>query len=191
MSSAARDTVILIPLKALHVAKSRLRGTFGDEGAEELVRSLASRVIAAADPRRRLVVCDDDATAAFAEQAGAEVFFSPELTLNGAVADAYRQMGTEADQVIIAHADLLEPVGLGSAHFDNGVTLVLDHLGTGTNVLVLPTGLDFRFAFGPNSASRHESEARRLKLAICVIDDSPWRFDVDEPEDLSGSLYSI
>jgi 2-phospho-L-lactate guanylyltransferase len=64
------------------------------------------------------------------------------------------------------------------------VTIVTDHHGTGTNVLALPTGLDFHFSYGANSASLHRREAERLGCPVTTVSDSPWRFDVDEPDDL-------
>jgi len=66
----------------------------------------------------------------------------------------------------------------------DGVTIVTDHHGTGTNVLTLPTGLDFHFSYGADSASAHHREAERLGCRVALVTDSPWRFDVDEPEDL-------
>jgi 2-phospho-L-lactate guanylyltransferase (CobY/MobA/RfbA family) len=51
-------------------------------------------------------------------------------------------------------------------------------------VIVVPTGLDFHFAYGPGSLQRHIEEAERLNVAYRVLRDSPWRFDVDEASDL-------
>jgi 2-phospho-L-lactate guanylyltransferase (CobY/MobA/RfbA family) len=52
--------------------------------------------------------------------------------------------------------------------------------------LVVPTGTTFEFSYGPDSRRRHEEQARRLQLDLHVITESPWCFDVDEPEDLQG-----
>jgi 2-phospho-L-lactate guanylyltransferase (CobY/MobA/RfbA family) len=89
--------------------------------------------------------------------------------------------------LIIAHGDLRFPGGLGAVDVESGITLYGDHRGEGTNVMVLPTNLDFRFAYGPNSLARHIEEAQRLRIATRVELESPWRFDVDEPDDLSAS----
>ena len=61
----------------------------------------------------------------------------------------------------------------------------------GTNVLVVPTGLDFHFRYGDNSAEHHRVEADRLGVACSMVTDSPWRFDVDEPGDVNDSVDSI
>ena len=176
--------VVVIPLKDFARAKSRLRPDRGHEGAADIARRLAAGVIAASAPRRCVVVCDDSSVASFATDHGAEVLVTEESTLNGAVSDAYRRLGSRATRVIVAHGDLLDPAGLGSEPFVEGVTLVVDHRGRGTNVLVLPGGLDFHFAYGPESAQRHLGEARRLGVSVRVVTDSPWRFDVDDPRDL-------
>jgi len=62
-----------------------------------------------------------------------------------------------------------------------GITIVTDHHGLGTNVMALPTGLDFHFAYGGHSASLHQREAERVGVELTVVTNSPWRFDVDEP----------
>jgi 2-phospho-L-lactate guanylyltransferase len=83
------------------------------------------------------------------------------------------------------HGDLRSPEGLGSFNPVEGITIVTDHHGRGTNVLALPTGLDFHFAYGSDSAQLHVLEAQRLGIDVTLIKDSPWRFDVDEPSDLN------
>jgi 2-phospho-L-lactate guanylyltransferase len=64
------------------------------------------------------------------------------------------------------------------------VTLVPDRHGDGTNVVVLPAGCGFRFAYGPGSFARHRAEAARLGLAVEVVHDPHLGWDVDHPADL-------
>ncbi|MGD0055102.1 MAG: 2-phospho-L-lactate guanylyltransferase [Acidimicrobiales bacterium] len=182
--------VVLVPIKAFSSAKSRLRAVLDPEEVRNLARRLATQVLEAAQPRRTLVVCDDDEVAQFATDRGVEVVRTRATTLNGAVAEAYGQMAS-GDTVIVAHADLRDPRGLGAFLPAPGVTIVTDHHGRGTNVLALPAGAEFRFGYGPDSATRHRHECERLALACTVIVDSPWGYDVDEPNDLEGVPHSI
>ena len=122
----------------------------------------------------------------FARDRGAEVWSSDARDLNAAVQGAYEGLSARFGLIAIAHGDLRRPAGLGAFEPSEGVTLVTDHHGTGTNVLALPGGAGFIFAYGPGSAQAHEAEARRLGLAVHVITRGPWCFDVDRPEDLES-----
>jgi 2-phospho-L-lactate guanylyltransferase (CobY/MobA/RfbA family) len=137
-----------------------------------------------------VVVCDNELVADFARDCQADVFLSPSQSLNGSVSDAYRSI-EHFDQFIIVHGDLRHPDGLGVFEPPEGVTIITDHHRTGTNVLSLPAGLDFHFSYGKDSALAHEHEALRLGVPLHVVTNSPWRFDVDEPEDLAEGLDSI
>ena len=79
------DAVVLIPIKAFHVAKARLSGWLSDDDRERLARFMAERVVRAAGPLPTFVACDDDTVAAWAESLGAEVLWGPGLGLNGAI----------------------------------------------------------------------------------------------------------
>jgi 2-phospho-L-lactate guanylyltransferase len=145
---------------------------------------MALAVLQSCAPRRVVVLSESDAITRFAEENGVDVYESSSTSLNEAVQGAYESLGGQYERLIIVHGDLRDPSGLGLFDPEPGVTIVTDHHGAGTNVLALPTGVDFRFAYGAISAHRHEVEARRLGLDLRVITDSPWRFDVDEPSDL-------
>jgi 2-phospho-L-lactate guanylyltransferase len=188
--SRSQRTVVLVPIKQFRTAKSRLREVLGDSAVETLARQLADSVLRATRPHQTLVVCDDDEVAAFAAERDVEVIRTSDTTLNGAVIEAYRQL-VDLDQVIVVHADLRRPRGLGTFRPGPGITIITDHHATGTNVLALPAHLDFHFAYGAGSAQRHREEAERLGLDCTVVTDSPWGFDVDEPGDLETSPDGI
>jgi 2-phospho-L-lactate guanylyltransferase len=190
MAGSTSLTVVLVPLKSFGSAKSRLREVLDDNHVEALTHLLAQNVLAAVKRRPTFVVCDDDEVALFATRCGVGVLRSASGSLNGDVAEAYRQMG-RFDQVVIVHGDLRSPEGLGEYQPGPGVTVVSDHHHTGTNVLCLPTALDFHFSYGSDSALGHQREAERLKIPCTVIHDSPWGFDIDNPDDLEESPYSV
>ena len=173
---------VIVPLRSFDRAKSRLRAVAGLD-VRRLVEELARAVVLSARPRDTFVATDDDDVARWARALGAGVVLTPP-GLNAAVGAAYRRIADVVDVAVVAHGDLVDPAGLGDFLPEPGVTVVADHHGTGTTVLVVPTGADFRFCFGPSSRTHHEREAARLGLAWRTVTDSPWRFDVDEPSDL-------
>ena len=67
----------------------------------------------------------------------------------------------------------------------DGVTIVPDRRGDGTNVLALPTAAPFVFAYGTGSARRHQAEAERLGLPVRVVPDDALGWDIDTPDDLA------
>ena len=177
-----RDAIV-VPLKSFAIAKQRLRRG-GAREVSALVEQLALGVIRHCAPRRVVVLCESDDVEDFARRHRVEVRRTRAHSLNESIQSAYRDLGGRLDRLIIVHGDLRLPQGLGDINPDEGVTIVTDHHGRGTNVLVVPTALDFRFAYGLDSATAHSSEARRLGVACHVITGSPWGFDVDEIADL-------
>jgi 2-phospho-L-lactate guanylyltransferase len=177
------NDVVVVPIKHFDVAKERLRRSNVPD-VSLLARELAAGVLRASSPRPTIVVSESDDVSRFAEELGAEVLRSSVSGLNESVRWSYEVLASRFDRLIIAHGDLRFPDGLGTFSPEPGITLVADHHGEGTNVLVVPTGLDFHFAYGPGSLERHVEEAKRLKVEYRVIRDSPWRFDVDEASDL-------
>lgn len=173
----------VVPLKSFDEAKGRLRSR-GVEGVTSLARELALGVVRACRPGHVIVLSESPAVTAFAQEEGIEVFESEATSLNEAVQSAYDALGARFDRLIVVHGDLREPAGLGTFNPEPGVTIVTDHLARGTNVLVVPTGRGFHFAYGEDSAVRHVDEAKRLGEPWRLVTDSPWGFDVDEPGDL-------
>jgi 2-phospho-L-lactate guanylyltransferase len=180
------STAIVVPLKRFDRAKTRLRQN-RDLDVSAVVEDLARGVIVSSRPRPVVVVSEDAQLAEFAASLGVELLLSSSTTLNEALQTAYRSLSDRYDRLIIAHGDLRSPEGLGSFEPDAGITLFADHHGEGTNVMVIPAGLDFHFAYGPGSLALHVEEARRIGVAYRVDVASPWRFDVDEPDDLRDS----
>ena len=174
---------IVVPLKRFDRAKERLRRN-PDLDVATIAEDLARGVLSSSQPRTVIVVSEDPDVTRFAVSQGAEVWSSIAANLNDAVQGAYKGLSDRFDRLIIVHGDLLYPEGLGTFVPLPGITFFADHHGSGTNVLAIPTRLDFHFAYGTNSLRRHVDEAERLNVTYRVVTTSPWRFDVDEPSDL-------
>jgi 2-phospho-L-lactate guanylyltransferase len=180
------DVAVLVPVKDFRHAKVRLAGALDPPLRAALARSMASRVVAAADSLPVFVVCDDVDVAAWAETAGASVLWRPGLGLNGAVTDGVETLGRRGvARVIVAHSDLPLASHLAWVAHLPGVTLVPDRRDDGTNVASVPTEAGFVFAYGPGSFRRHVAEGRRLALAVRVVREPRLGWDIDVPDDLA------
>lgn len=185
---------VVVPVKSFGQAKRRLAGVLDEGQRAALARAMARTVVLAAGPLPVLVVCDDEAVRAWAEGLGreglgVEVLWTPGTGLNGAVeAGVAHLAGRGVPRAIVAHADLPLATDLswlaGGDGDGDGVTLVPDRHGDGTNVASVPTSAGFRFAYGAGSCARHAAEAERLGLPVRVVADPHLGWDVDRPEDL-------
>jgi 2-phospho-L-lactate guanylyltransferase len=174
---------VLVPLKRFDLAKNRLRRG-GESNVTALANQLATAVIEHLAPHHVIVASESREVSEFARSLGVEVFESQARDLNDAVQSAYAALANRFEQLMVVHGDLKHPAGLGAFQPEDAVTIITDHHQRGTNILALPTGVDFRFSYGPDSRRHHELEAKRLGLTCIVITDSPWAYDVDDPQDL-------
>ena len=185
--SAPPPAAVLVPVKDFARAKVRLAGVLDDATRATLARAMAERVVAAAAPLTVWCVCDDDAVAEWAASVGARVEWTPGLGLNGAVQAATERRADEGvARVVVAHGDLPFAAGLADLAVagDHEALLVPDRRGRGSNVVSVPTGAGFRFAYGEGSLERHLAEAARCGLSVRVVRAEHLGWDVDEPDDL-------
>lgn len=175
---------MIVPLRSFITAKSRLR-LAGFSNTTAVVRQLARGVIEAARPRRVVVVTEDPEVALWAASLGTRALLREAHGLNDALTRAVHQLRAETTSFVIAHGDLSQPAGLNSVEIASGVTIYLDHQGSGTNVLMLRDVDEFDFHYGANSATLHQEEARRRNLLVRVVANHSWQFDVDEISDLA------
>jgi len=187
VTTDTRHRIALVPLKSFATAKQRLRAHLSDGATAQLVEELALGVLAACKPLTTWIVTDDEDIEEFAAQHGLTAFRPSHQGLNEGVSEAYLKASEQFAHVVIIHADLAQPENLGLFEFGDSISLFTDHLGLGSNVLALPTGMDFKFQYGPDSANCHIAESRRQGIEPHVIKDSPWRFDIDSPEDLPAT----
>lgn len=180
------STAVVVPVKDFARAKLRLAPTLDPEARFELARAMATTVVEAAGHLPVHVVCDHDDVAAWAASVGAGVLWTPGLGLNGAVQAGVDELaGRGVDHVIVAHSDLPLATDLAWVVAPGVVTVVPDRRLDGTNVLAVPTGTGFRFAYGPGSFRAHCDEAGRLDLVLRIVQDPRLGWDVDLPADLS------
>lgn len=182
---------VVVPVKRLAAAKTRLRGAIPGVPHELLVLALAQdtvrAVLACPAVVEVLVVTDDPEAAARLAELGARVApDQPEAGLNAAIGYGAAMVARPGRGVGALAADLpaLRPDELTGALREAGDGarrgFVPDAAGTGTTLLAAPPGVAIDARFGPDSAARHTaSGARRL--------DGHWpslRRDVDTAADL-------
>jgi len=196
MDDASRRWCLVMPVKRLVVAKTRLGPPF--DGAREslaLAFALDTATAALACPLVAAVqVVTDDAGAARAlEAAGADVIpDEPDAGLNaalehGAALAARRHPGTSVGTLA---ADLpgLRPAELGAtlrAACGHGRSFVRDAAGTGTTMLLARSAHGLRPMFGPGSAARHAGSGGYEILAQRM---PSVHLDVDSADDLEAAV---
>jgi 2-phospho-L-lactate guanylyltransferase len=181
--------VVLVPVKAFTSAKARLSGVLTGEQRVALARWTAERVLVAAGELPAYVACDSESVAEWAEAHGATVLWRPGVGLNTAVDDSVAHLGTlGVDTVVVAHGDLPRPSPLARVALDGTVSLVPDRRRDGTNVVAVPTGSAFRFAYGAGSFRRHLDLAIALGLPVRVVRDPLLALDIDTPDDLAHPM---
>lgn len=176
---------MLVPLKAFSAAKARLAAALDPPRRAALARALAARVLAAAAPLPVAVACDDGEVAHWARRHGAVVVSVSEPGLDRAVTTGVAWLErVGATEIVVAHGDLPAVRSLAPLTGFPGITLVPDRRGDGTNVIVVPAGIQFPFAYGRGSFARHLDAARRLGGPWRVVTSPELSWDVDEPPDL-------
>ena len=192
------DWVVVIPVKRLDAAKSRLRGAVADSRHEDLalamVRDTVAAVRACPQVGEVLVVTDDRVVAAAVAPLGARtVPDEPAAGLNAAVAfGADRVAGLGRRRAVLA-GDLpgLRPEDLAAALRSAASSVparrrrfVADAEGTGTVLLTAGAGVPLEPRFGAGSAAAHAASG-----AVAMTGDWPGlRHDVDTPADLRTVL---
>lgn len=188
---------LVVPVKRLAAAKSRLRDPAGDPaGHTRLALALTLDTVAAARAARRvrtvLVVSADRTVAATLTALGVEVVDDPLVGLNAAY-DRGALLLRERDPHTAVGALQADLPALRADELDAAVTAALaigaraftaDAEGTGTTFLLAAAGVELDPRFGGGSAARH-----RATGAVAL--DGRWpslRRDVDTAADLAEAL---
>jgi 2-phospho-L-lactate guanylyltransferase len=186
---------VLMPVKVLARAKSRLAGLAGPRRAElalALACDTVTAVLACQAAARVIVITDDAAAGAALAGLGALVVpDEPDDGLNAALrhgaahaAARWPGCGTAA---LSADLPALRPAEMGRAlRAASGwpTAFVADAAGSGTTLYTAAPGAAFRPAFGPASRARHAAGG----AAELDLEGIPGlRRDVDTPSDLRGA----
>jgi len=184
---------IVVPVKPLADAKSRLAVSLSQPERATLMCGLLDRVVAAGRAVAPVsVVTADEVVALRARAMGAAVIDERRVAgLDAAARLAVEHLRREGEtMVLILAADLPDVTSdalramLGFTRPD-AVVMGPSRDG-GTNALALPIEADFRFGYGPDSFERHCREGRRLGLEVIIHDTPALSVDLDRPEDLAG-----
>jgi len=191
--SLEADIGLVIAVKRLAAAKTRLAPVFSAATREDVVLAMLIDTITAASAvsalRAITVVTPDDVAADAARRLGARVLADPtpdghRNPLNNAIAAAEDAVRDETPNIVVLQGDLpaLQPQELAEAIVaarSYRRSFVGDRHGTGTSAL-LAFGVPLDPQFGADSAQRH-----RHSGAIELTGAWPGlRCDIDTPDDL-------
>ncbi|MGC4818966.1 2-phospho-L-lactate guanylyltransferase [Micromonospora sp. DT63] len=183
---------VVVPVKRLAAAKSRLRGALPGVPHEELALALAAdtlrAVLACPAVAEALVVTDDTRVVAAARAAGAgTVPDVPDAGLNAAFRHGAAQIsgrwvaGLTADLPALRPAELADALLAAQRDTEGVRRFVADAPGGGTVLLAAPPGVDLDPRFGVGSAAAHAASG-----ALPLTGDWPsLRRDVDTADDLA------
>ena len=192
----AGDIALIIAVKRLTAAKTRLAPVFSARTREQVVVAMLVDTLTAAGRVAALgsitVITPDEAAAAAAAELGADVLADPTPEghrdpLNNAIAAAARAVAESFSNVIALQGDL---PALQSQELAEAITaarqhrrsFVADRLATGTAAL-FAFGVPLDPQFGSDSSARH-----RRSGAIELTGAWPGlRCDVDTPADLAAA----
>ncbi|OMC33839.1 2-phospho-L-lactate guanylyltransferase [Mycobacterium sp. GA-1841] len=189
-ATQATDVALVIAVKRLSAAKTRLAPIFSPATREAVVLAMLVDTITAASAIAPVtVVTPDDTAADAARELGAAVLVDPTPTghqdpLNNAISTAESELRAAAPNIVVLQGDLpaLQPQELAEALAlarGHRRSFVGDRHGTGTSAL-FAFGAPLAPHFGSDSAARH-----RHSGAIELTGAWPGlRCDIDTPDDL-------
>lgn len=185
---------VLVPVKALALAKSRLAPYLTEGQRATFVLDMLSHVLrvarAAEEIEQTAVVSADRRVLALAQQLGAIPLLEQRAGHNPALraaAATLQQHGAQALLILSADLPLLAPCDITAmveqaAHYE--VVLAPSREKTGTNALLVRPPLAIPYRFGPNSRERHLQAARNGSLNSVLYQSRGTAFDIDTIDDV-------
>lgn len=196
----ARAIAVLVPVKDLTRAKSRLSPALSQDERRELAWVLLQgtlRTLAAAGTGGpRFVVTSYPPAIALARELGYEVIeetrqVSESASVDAASAELERQGHTGVLRVPLdlplLSPDDLAPV-LAAARDGAAAVLVPARDRLGTNALYRAPPSLFPSQFGPDSLTLHERAARAAAADVRIVPVEGFALDIDDPDDVSELL---
>jgi 2-phospho-L-lactate guanylyltransferase len=197
-------TWVIIPVKPLRLAKSRLSKVLQPEDRQEVAEAMLRHVLETVKPVKQvagvLVISRDNHALAIAREYGAKTIQesgAPEL--NSALMRATSIVKSwrcdamliiPADLPLITSDDIGNIIDIGRKH-ENSVVIATDRNKDGTNALFIqPPGL-IEYAYGDNSFHSHAVLAREAGAEVAVYEANSTLQDIDVPEDIDNYLRVI
>ena len=192
MSAGPGELCVIVPVKSLGEAKSRLAAVLTPPQRASLVLAMLEDVLIAARAAHEgslLLVTPDEEYAPAAERAGAELIADAGGGYNAAVAQALAAAGArEAGAALLLPADQprAQPSELRTAieALEEASVVVAPSRDGGTGLLGLRPPDAIAPAFGIGSAARHRALGEAAGLAVDWLELPSLRDDVDEAGDL-------
>jgi 2-phospho-L-lactate guanylyltransferase len=190
---------VIIPVKPLNRAKSRLSGVLSPEEryhlAESMLRHVLSVVQTVPQVMGTLVISRDNKALSIAREYGARTVQesgTPELNraLMRATQVVARWKGAAvfvlpADLPLIAAEDVAGMIEM-SGHSAQSVVIATDQHEDGTNAMFIrPPGL-IDYAYGEGSYTRHKQLAQDVGAEVHVYHSERLLLDIDVPADLQS-----
>ncbi len=196
---------IVVPVKRLQQAKSRLSGFLEPAARQQLVITLVRHVIdtvyrsivSQSIPARIWLVSPDPALRDVTDNKDVEWFPDPVEELNAALTVArhhLQQCGCSSMMILAGDLPFLtvDDVRLLIAALTNyDVVLAPDQEQRGTNALGVRLPSPLPFGFGMDSAAHHVRSAARLGLRVHLVHTPTLAFDLDDGERLQQYYRSL
>jgi 2-phospho-L-lactate guanylyltransferase len=196
---------VILPLKDLVEAKSRLSGLLRPAERRSLAQAMVEDVLSTLVNHPQIsavtLVSDDPSGALLANNYGIE--HMPEAVLgcrglNPVIAKASQLLSKRSGQpIVVLHGDLPCLTGddisaaLKVLEENNGLVIGCDRHGLGTNLLAFHTVNQPEFAFGAGSCARHRAWAEEKGIPVHILRRAGIGLDIDEPQDLGLLLLRL
>ncbi len=193
----------IVPVKPLRRGKSRLSGVLSPEARAALNHFLLSNtleilatipeieysLVVSRDPEA-LTIAREYGARTVQEQGGSQLNIA--LTRATMVALSHSVQGVlivPADLPLLTAEDIHEVINrMGDPPV---VVITPDRHHTGTNALLIsPPGL-IQYEYGPDSFSRHSTQAKKAGARLEICERSSVALDIDFPEDLELAGYEL
>lgn len=194
---------VIIPVKPLSRAKSRLSQTLSPEQRQQLAEGLFRHVLGSVANVTQiagmLVISRDTKALAIAREYGAHtVQESGAPELNNALMRATQVVANwkgsgvlilPADLPLITHDDVVGMIELGRGK--TAVVIATDRNADGTNALLIrPPGL-IPYMYGPGSYRRHLTAAQEVGAVVKTYESERLALDIDVADDLNTYQHLV
>jgi 2-phospho-L-lactate guanylyltransferase len=182
-----------IPVKSLHLGKSRLSGTLNLQERIQLtyesLRHIVHALKSVARVGKIVIISRDPQVAEWADWWQVLSLAEEHAGLNPALRDARAIYGKTA-AILVLPSDLaavsatdIEGMIDAASHTEHSVVIAPDRHGSGTNALMLKPPNIIDFDFGAQSAARHAAAARTAGVEPVIFSSVSISLDLDSPDD--------